>query len=1120
MAKQTKIAERVSVARRYTRSVDLQRDLGDPNALDGYVLTGSARYALERLAKGLSSDSTQRAFRIVGPYGSGKSSFALFLANLIGNQDIASLGGADGDHPLAVGKAIGFQDHHVLVLSGSRVSLTEDLASASLELAKELDLPDVEKLLAQPRAGVSPGQRVKIVLRALEIASADIREKYSKRLLLIIDEMGRYVEHAALDKNEDASIFQRLAELAGGKSAPELSVLIMMHHRFGDYIAGLGQAAEAEWTRSAERYDEIAFGDGLDQAVHLLANALQADDGNEKAMASNMRTVWTQAAKRQIFSFGEKEAAAISARLYPFHPSTVACLHHLVRRFAQNDRSLFGFLQSDELHGFQRFIRETRYSPDTLLRLPNLFDYMAAQNWRDFGSADRAQRWSRALDALGAIDGSKDDIDVFKSAAVLSVLEPIAGISPVANDLGWCLNLGSDAVAKSLNKLTVAGFLYHRPQSGDYSLWSRTSVNLSSLYEEASIKVPLIERLNLRDVPLAARPLLAQAHYHRTGSMRTFGMALVGENAENVQIPDGLDGVVGLVLRYPGQDRKIILRQAKSVSEQSDAATVVMVQDVDPSLLDKVTEHARWMHILETCDELRVDDVARSEVTARMDEAATILTHAIGVEAMTGQEAWFHCGEPVDIPDRTALSKLTSQICETIYPDSPVLRNELINRGKLSTAIASARTRLIQRMISDGDKEMLGMEGAPPERTIYLAMFANSSIHRNRGEGEFSFGPPDTGARGNWSAAWEVCRNAVIAPEPLSLQDLLNELGRPPIGLREAPAFLLIVAFLIHGREQVAVMERGTFIPEVTDAHLLRASKKPANFTLQQMDETGGQDSILAALASKLKHVLGGVKLTPEIKPITEAIFTWFGNLDQAAKITSAVSIRAQDVRTALAKTHDPIELLFRRLPSACGFTDKEAGQDPEEYGELLADALQEIDDHTERQRRLATAALCDAFNENDLTSLRDQIERDFERWRTRLTDFELRQFVDRALSPQHDLDRWLDGVAGLIAGRRIENWEDTSFDLFAFKAREFNDRLLRWLFLARRSEGAASTSISMHLVHTDGTEVSKVVNAKDADEEMVRELQARLEDAANPEAILMLVFKGILDKVPSKENT
>jgi predicted NACHT family NTPase len=73
----------IRIAKRYVRSVDLARDLSDPHALEGYVVTPSVRDASERILAGLARSSTQRAFRVTGPYGAGKSAFALFLARIV-----------------------------------------------------------------------------------------------------------------------------------------------------------------------------------------------------------------------------------------------------------------------------------------------------------------------------------------------------------------------------------------------------------------------------------------------------------------------------------------------------------------------------------------------------------------------------------------------------------------------------------------------------------------------------------------------------------------------------------------------------------------------------------------------------------------------------------------------------------------------------------------------------------------------------------------------------------------------------------------------------------------------------------------------------------------------------
>ena len=78
-----KLNELVTIAPRYTRSVNLERDIGDASAVTGYVLTPIGVDFLRRVQRVLTGAPGPRAWSITGPYGSGKSAFALFLANLL-----------------------------------------------------------------------------------------------------------------------------------------------------------------------------------------------------------------------------------------------------------------------------------------------------------------------------------------------------------------------------------------------------------------------------------------------------------------------------------------------------------------------------------------------------------------------------------------------------------------------------------------------------------------------------------------------------------------------------------------------------------------------------------------------------------------------------------------------------------------------------------------------------------------------------------------------------------------------------------------------------------------------------------------------------------------------------
>jgi len=69
-----RISDLLAPGTRFLRSAHLERDFHDSTALSGYVLTDFSRDCLSRMATGLKPRSGQRAWRVTGDYGSGKSS--------------------------------------------------------------------------------------------------------------------------------------------------------------------------------------------------------------------------------------------------------------------------------------------------------------------------------------------------------------------------------------------------------------------------------------------------------------------------------------------------------------------------------------------------------------------------------------------------------------------------------------------------------------------------------------------------------------------------------------------------------------------------------------------------------------------------------------------------------------------------------------------------------------------------------------------------------------------------------------------------------------------------------------------------------------------------------------
>ena len=70
----------LKVSPRYQRAINLTASVDSACSLDGYIITPNILEALQRIIGCIHTNSS-RAFSLYGPYGTGKSSFSVFLSH-------------------------------------------------------------------------------------------------------------------------------------------------------------------------------------------------------------------------------------------------------------------------------------------------------------------------------------------------------------------------------------------------------------------------------------------------------------------------------------------------------------------------------------------------------------------------------------------------------------------------------------------------------------------------------------------------------------------------------------------------------------------------------------------------------------------------------------------------------------------------------------------------------------------------------------------------------------------------------------------------------------------------------------------------------------------------------
>lgn len=93
-----------------------------------------------------------------------------------------------------------------------------------------------------------------------------------KGIVLIIDELGQYLDYAARhDDERDLFVLQTLAETAARSGETPILVVTILHQAFEHYTTYAGPRRRIEWAKVQGRFVDLAFQEPTSQMVRLIA---------------------------------------------------------------------------------------------------------------------------------------------------------------------------------------------------------------------------------------------------------------------------------------------------------------------------------------------------------------------------------------------------------------------------------------------------------------------------------------------------------------------------------------------------------------------------------------------------------------------------------------------------------------------------------------------------------------------------------------------------------------------------------------------------------------------------------------------------------------------------------
>ena len=916
---------------RKTRSINISMDIEQPERLIGYLPTEKSAQLTNAVFDSLTGKSQNRAFSIAAPYGSGKSSIGLLWAVVAENSTrklgslkpiLDSLRKIEKDTtPFDLFSRRGSQSI-VLTLNGYHAGVIADLfESLDKSLTRINSAALAKKIRTSPKT-------LDGLFKAFQLVEEEMTPERGS-ILIIWDEFGKVLEHCAAAGDSRALLeIQSIAEFCSRSDNDFPIVLTMlMHQSFAQYASHMPSYVRTEWSKIEGRFQQINYIEDSREIYQLIAQLVNRKHGKPV----EKRPVFKELAKacHEAGIFHEFELSLLEDLLYTAAPLTPVSLYLLPRlsaRVAQNERTLFTFLCSDEptaLPSLDRKWVDPSY----------LFNFFSDLMQADAGFGGTHRNWVETQMALKKVSSPHEE-KILKALAGIKLCSSSGSIQgnlqTVALSLGELDKSSTKEVETALADLLTSKAIFFKRITQEYSIWQGSDVDIRSAVSETKARLePHLDIVEFLTQEHPAPYRVPQRHNDQNQITRYFDGQYV--SIEGLSALANWDLSMGPSNIRDGRIYFVVCETKKDLEEAYALASKIKVQKAifafprkPLNLRESASELKAYFSLLSDSDFVSKDPIVEQELKHLADDAQGFVQKHIDLlvqPSKTGPIFFYKGRKHDEIYSLGDLKRLLSKVCDELYPSTPRFNNELINRADPSAQIVNARKKLMRAILLDSGKENFALQGYGPEVSIFRALFLNTNLYRQNKTGEWAVSSSVRALDEALTLVWRELLDFWTEPSTSTKDSvaLLDRLTSSPYGLREGVLPILFAASYKAAPNTINIMEDGLYVKDVKAETFERLCRSPRVFQVT-----------VPELSTNLRDYLSGVielfgKVPVSADPVQIAIASlmkWSQSLPPVSLERSMVSPEIDQFTDLLKTATNPLKFLTEDLKKIFGSDD------------------------------------------------------------------------------------------------------------------------------------------------------------------------------------------------------
>lgn len=884
------------------------------------------------------------------------------------------------------------------------------------------------------------------VIDVYEHVLAGLQARGIDGIYVVYDEFSKYLETSI--EQADTKLLQDFAEASNRSSGDrQLHLMLISHKSLSNYIdSNLPKEKVDGWRGVSGRFREIEMVDDANQYYELMEKAIVKDGAlwdkwlneNGGARRSRLSRIGQRYERQGLLDTDVVERVTFGC--YPLHPLATYLLARMSEKVAQNERTLFTFICSNEEGTLNSVLDRAGafISPDYV------YDYFEPLLRKEYYTTPLHRTYELARMSLGRVRADSLEARIIKTIAAIDIVAQYDKVAPTRETIvDLCVDCGYETmqIDSALDHLVESdSVVYLRRSNAFLKLKESSGVRIDS---EISDRAETLRNsrtcAELLNAVLRDSALYPSRYNEERGMVRYFDCGFVDAKDLGRWKPGGrlLDG------RGDGEVVAIYLEDADQLAETKDIAketvsrepmTVIVYPRTFVDVSDTVYRLEAAKQLKEEASE---DKVLSEEYEIVIEDYAEVVDDYIAgfFQPELGQALYYVGGKRRNVVTRRRkLSEELSCLCDETYDKTPRITSESLNKTDLTGTAFSSRSKILKALCGKSLDANFGFYGNGQETSMARSAFEKTGIINDLAESATVPGNADPLIMNVLDEIRVFIETAQDTPFSYLYDRLTGqELG---IGLREGPIPLYLAYVLRDYRDEIKITHGGEE-RALSEVVLDDISRDPSAYELTRLNWSPEMAEYVRELAR-----LFGCGDDATRADVAEAIRLWYVELPQATrnckydhahggKAAATSKTRSAFFRAIRHIEADSNVFLFEELPEAFGYSV--ASHELLQAVKDEKDACDSYLDDCMQTLISSLTAIFDEFAHDDATLgsvLRDWIER-HPATTTHVFTGVNNQVLSAIMSANGNDKVTVSRLAKAATSLRVEDWSDARFEDF-----------------------------------------------------------------------------------------